>query len=453
MTRPKFRPCPNCQWLNQANRKTCQSCYDSLSLKKKLREKEDFFKDGQWGQGILKNRNAARVVDSARIMVRKLEALGYMPILFLGKHGKTNCVAEVVTCMSPQKEGHLKLFLEKMTRAYEFILRNYEKVQAPPVTKTLETAASQFLNPPPGEETYVLNLVPDPLTATTVSSPASTSYCVPAASLITQTKRKRKKVTQEHENMAPPVTNTLKTSAASQLLHQPPGEETSVLNLVPIPPPVTSTSLSSPPLPTTSISPPPLPNTSLSPPPLPSTSVSSPAAPLITQPKRKKVKQKQENRDCEKVQAPPVTNTLKTAAANQLLHPPPGEETHVLNLVPIPPLVTSTSFSPHLLPTTSLSLPLSTTSVSSPAPSSNYVPAAPLTTLPKRKRMRQTGKQENKVCRKCSRQKLFHFEQILERRMNEGKAEVKVRWLPCSACGKDWDDTWEPASVIEKKNK
>ncbi|ROI16514.1 Alpha-2-macroglobulin [Anabarilius grahami] len=26
------------------------------------------------------------------------------------------------------------------------------------------------------------------------------------------------------------------------------------------------------------------------------------------------------------------------------------------------------------------------------------------------------------------------------------KAEVKVRWMPCSQCGKAWEDTWEPAS-------
>ncbi|KAF4114390.1 hypothetical protein G5714_004613 [Onychostoma macrolepis] len=50
---------------------------------------------------------------------------------------------------------------------------------------------------------------------------------------------------------------------------------------------------------------------------------------------------------------------------------------------------------------------------------------APPSTLAKKKK--------TKSC-KCSRQTIYPYDQILERRMNEGKAaEVKVRWLPCSS--------------------
>ncbi|KAF1377968.1 hypothetical protein PFLUV_G00206320 [Perca fluviatilis] len=55
-------------------------------------------------------------------------------------------------------------------------------------------------------------------------------------------------------------------------------------------------------------------------------------------------------------------------------------------------------------------------------------------------------KKKTKSC-KCSRQTIYPYEKILERRMNGGKAaEVKVRWLPCASCGRVWEDTWEPAS-------
>ncbi|XP_026101222.1 uncharacterized protein LOC113072459 [Carassius auratus] len=63
---------------------------------------------------------------------------------------------------------------------------------------------------------------------------------------------------------------------------------------------------------------------------------------------------------------------------------------------------------------------------------------APPSTLAKKKK--------TKSC-KCSRQTIYPYDKILERRMNGGKAaEVKVRWLPCSSCGRVWEDTWEPAS-------
>ncbi|XP_026088514.1 mediator of RNA polymerase II transcription subunit 15 isoform X2 [Carassius auratus] len=51
-------------------------------------------------------------------------------------------------------------------------------------------------------------------------------------------------------------------------------------------------------------------------------------------------------------------------------------------------------------------------------------------------------------CRKCSRQKVWQYDMIVDKRMTEDKAEVKVRWLPCSQCGKTWEDTWEPASQV-----
>ncbi|XP_073672424.1 uncharacterized protein [Paramisgurnus dabryanus] len=54
-------------------------------------------------------------------------------------------------------------------------------------------------------------------------------------------------------------------------------------------------------------------------------------------------------------------------------------------------------------------------------------------------------RKNKKGCQKCSRQKVFLFDRITGERINEGKAELKIHWLPCSSCGKSWDDTWEPA--------
>ncbi|XP_013878425.1 uncharacterized protein LOC106527945, partial [Austrofundulus limnaeus] len=53
-----------------------------------------------------------------------------------------------------------------------------------------------------------------------------------------------------------------------------------------------------------------------------------------------------------------------------------------------------------------------------------------------------TDSKKRKRCRKCSRQKVFLFDSITGHRTNAGKEEVKIHWLPCSACGKIWEDTW-----------
>ncbi|XP_034092727.1 putative uncharacterized protein DDB_G0287113 isoform X1 [Gymnodraco acuticeps] len=121
MTRPKFRPCPACQTPNQRSRKTCSACYGSLSNKTKLKEKAASL-NSEWGQGVVKNRNVGRIIDSACIAVRKLEALGYKPILFYGKPKRASNMwaADIITYLPPTPAT--KTLLDKMRRAYEFLL-------------------------------------------------------------------------------------------------------------------------------------------------------------------------------------------------------------------------------------------------------------------------------------------------------------------------------------------
>ena len=78
MTKPKSRPCPHCQVMNTVNRKTCLSCFASLSQKKRIKSKEESLHVGDWGENVKKHRNAGRVIDSARISVSEnVEVLGY----------------------------------------------------------------------------------------------------------------------------------------------------------------------------------------------------------------------------------------------------------------------------------------------------------------------------------------------------------------------------------------
>ncbi|XP_014834781.1 PREDICTED: uncharacterized protein LOC106912473 [Poecilia mexicana] len=134
MTRPKFRPCTHCQTPNQANRKICFVCHQSLSTKK-IKEKVQTF-DDQWRETVIKNRNVSRIMDSAQIAVRKLHALGFKPILLFAREEKSSSkwVADVITHL--ETTATTKNFLEKMQRAYEFLLSLGTSVPVQPHTST-----------------------------------------------------------------------------------------------------------------------------------------------------------------------------------------------------------------------------------------------------------------------------------------------------------------------------
>ncbi|XP_076733677.1 uncharacterized protein LOC143413986 [Maylandia zebra] len=105
-----------------------------------------------------------------------------------------------------------------------------------------------------------------------------------------------------------------------------------------------------------------------------------------------------------------------------------------------PSLLPPASSSPSLLPPASSSSSLLSPASSSPSPhpASPSISTVYTSDVPNKKRTR-------KECRKHRTQKIFKYEEIVDRRFVNEKEEVKVKWKPCSTCGKVWDDTWEPA--------
>lgn len=69
MTKPKLRPCPNCQQLNQANKKMCVSCFTGLGTKASVKTRKEKYKDGEWSTRVKKHNNLAREIDSAKVTV------------------------------------------------------------------------------------------------------------------------------------------------------------------------------------------------------------------------------------------------------------------------------------------------------------------------------------------------------------------------------------------------
>ncbi|XP_067226142.1 uncharacterized protein [Chanodichthys erythropterus] len=368
MTRPKFRSCPSCQTPNQASRKTCHVCFGSLSTKKKINEKVASL-DSQWGKSVLKSRNAGRLIDSARIAVQKLEAVGYKPILFIGKQDKrasNKWVADIITHL--HHTPVTKILLEKMRRAYEFILTKATSTAQQPESVAAEQPESQATEQPESvaveqPESQTMEQ-PESLTA---EQPESIAVEQPES----QTKEQPESIAMEQPESV--SVEQLESLTAEQLERQTTEQPESltkqsepvfVLNLVPVSSSLSPTFLSPP----SSATP-----TTVLP------SLSSPPPPPLRQRKRR-------------------LNTFTTSHSTTPVSPP------------------------------------------YPSPSSISKPLSQEVPLVKNRR---------KGCRKCSRQKVFLFDKITGERINEGKAELKVHWLPCTVCGKTWDDTWEPASEFQ----
>uniref|UniRef100_A0A8C2WRA4 Uncharacterized protein n=1 Tax=Cyclopterus lumpus TaxID=8103 RepID=A0A8C2WRA4_CYCLU len=102
------KACLHCHGMNAANRTTCQSCFAGLSIKERIKLKEESLRSGDWGGKVKEHRNAGRVVDSARISVKNLHELDFKPLLFMGRERRFS-------------RGEI---IKRMTALYEYFLRS-----------------------------------------------------------------------------------------------------------------------------------------------------------------------------------------------------------------------------------------------------------------------------------------------------------------------------------------
>ncbi|XP_067236622.1 uncharacterized protein [Chanodichthys erythropterus] len=357
MTRPKFRSCPSCQTPNQASRKTCHVCFGSLSTKKKINEKVASL-DSQWGKSVLKSRNAGRLIDSARIAVQKLEAVGYKPILFIGKQDKrasNKWVADIITHL--HHTPVTKILLEKMRRAYEFILTKATSTAQQPESVAAEQPESQATEQPE---------------SVAAEQPESQATEQPESVAAEQPESQ---ATEQPESVAV-------EQPESQTMEQPE-----------------------------------------------SLTAEQPESIAVEQPESQ-TKEQPESIAMEQPESVSVEQ-LESLTAEQLERQTTEQ----------PESLTKQS-EPRKRRLNTFTASHSTTPVSPPYPSPSSISKPLSQEVP-------LVKNRRKGCRKCSRQKVFLFDKITGERINEGKAELKVHWLPCTVCGKTWDDTWEPASEFQ----
>ncbi|XP_072556809.1 uncharacterized protein [Paramormyrops kingsleyae] len=84
------KKCPNCYQVMPCAKKVCMTCGAAQPQKQRLAktlQRLDSRKE-QWLAKIKKNNNSSAMVDEALIVLEKLSALGYKPLLLIQKRGK-----------------------------------------------------------------------------------------------------------------------------------------------------------------------------------------------------------------------------------------------------------------------------------------------------------------------------------------------------------------------------
>ncbi|XP_077094628.1 uncharacterized protein LOC143746582 isoform X3 [Siphateles boraxobius] len=442
MTKPKQKTCPHCQALNNASCKTCKTCFASLTLGQRVKNKQKNIEESSWKSSTKKHRNAARVVDSARIAVKKLEVLGYKPILFISKERKKGFVAEVITSMGPFAVGPHQTIFKRMTSLYECFIKNYQRIQNH--TSTAETVCQHQTSslPPPSSSSF------PPPSSSSIPPPSSPSIPPPSSSSIPP---------PSSSSIPPPSSPSIPPPSSSSI---PPPSSSS------IPPPSSS---SIPPPSSSSIPPPSSPSI-----PPPSSSSLPPSSSSIPPPSSSSIPPPSSS------SLPPSSSSIPPPSSSSI--PPPSSSSLPPSLSSLPPSSSSSSFytlppPPSSFPTPPPPTPFSptpppTSSCITPAPSfydsnlpstnpcfhcqnSHAAPSKPKDPDNSSTLIARTGGKQRKwmykqaECQVHPRLKTFPYDKIISRRMsNEGVREVNVRWKPCSGCGMKWTDTWEPYNLF-----
>ncbi|XP_068076101.1 uncharacterized protein [Danio rerio] len=183
--KPKQKPCHNCGALNVSNCKTCRNCFAAIALKAIIMAKQKNIEESSWAANNKKHRNSARVVDSARTAVKKLEMLGYKPLLFISKEKKKGFNAELITTMGPFGEGPQQKIIDKMTSLYEVFIKNFQRFQNlaatdPDVCQNLPSSVSPPASIPPSS----FSSLPPPPSFPNLSPPQTSSSFSPSSAVL-----------------------------------------------------------------------------------------------------------------------------------------------------------------------------------------------------------------------------------------------------------------------------
>ncbi|XP_056603757.1 proteoglycan 4-like isoform X2 [Triplophysa dalaica] len=158
--------CPGCNTLISVAFKTCPLCKQLQPYKTKVAKKRCNFqnKKAEWKKSIEKNNNRTVVLNSCHVMLDKLAALDFFPILLLGKKLKGKLVADAILggdyVLDPDLFQRVKLM-------YEAVLK---KTTDPPEATATSPPEATAISPPEATATS-----PPEATATSPPEAAATN--------------------------------------------------------------------------------------------------------------------------------------------------------------------------------------------------------------------------------------------------------------------------------------
>ncbi|XP_065128792.1 uncharacterized protein [Paramisgurnus dabryanus] len=139
------KKCPNCPQVMPCATKVCKACGAEQPKKARLMKRLQALdkKKGEWVSNLKKNHNEAAMRDEAIILLEKLHAMGYKPLLLLQKKGngkKPKIASLTPRCeLDPLATQHLS----KMAAFYELVCAGWKACEDTVLTLTLTPCDEQ----------------------------------------------------------------------------------------------------------------------------------------------------------------------------------------------------------------------------------------------------------------------------------------------------------------------
>ncbi|XP_077088314.1 uncharacterized protein LOC143740136 [Siphateles boraxobius] len=159
------KKCPNCPQVMPCATKFCKACGAEQPKKARLMKRLQALdmKKGEWLGNLKKNHNEAAMRDEAIILLEKLHAMGYKPLLLLQKEG--NGKKPKITSLTPRCELDplATQHLSKMTAFYELVCAGLKASEDTVLTLTLTPCDEQGTSAEAGPESLVEEAGPESL--------------------------------------------------------------------------------------------------------------------------------------------------------------------------------------------------------------------------------------------------------------------------------------------------
>ncbi|KAK1875367.1 D-glycero-beta-D-manno-heptose-17-bisphosphate 7-phosphatase [Dissostichus eleginoides] len=145
------KTCPFCQGILFCAQKICAQCLKEQPKKQRLEKKLKRFdeKREDWVSGRKKNHNIVSIKDEAIVLLEKLHAIGFKPVLLLGKETrKKERQCEILTPRCTLT-AYAQDYLDKIGTFYEYLCEGWT-----------QDSTGQGVAEDPDEEIIMLNLTP-----------------------------------------------------------------------------------------------------------------------------------------------------------------------------------------------------------------------------------------------------------------------------------------------------